>query len=129
MSAVTAITHKQKVSIVDHLVLESERKGVDKAKVFPREIKLVNQLFPRYPDLTFWLGINLGFQLQSLAWFKAEGAVELETKWRYHRLMSLQRPPSIPKPIELDKPAKSREHGAMKHRGGEQGPQLQSNPT
>lgn len=102
MSPALAITHKQKVSIVDRLLLEEVRKGPDKAKVFPREIKLVNQLFPRYPDLTFWMGINLGFQLHSLAWFKAEGASELEIKWRYYKLTSVQ-----PPPIPLDNPAKS----------------------
>jgi hypothetical protein len=122
MTPAPEITHKERVSIVDHLILESERKGPDKAKVFAREIKLVKQLYPRYPDLSFWLGINLGFQLHSLGWFKAEGAVELEAKWRYHKIISRQSPPAVPSPITLDNPVKSE---SMVHERVEQGSALQ----
>jgi hypothetical protein len=116
------ITHRQKVAIVDHLILESERKGPNKGKVFAREVKLIGQLYPKYPDLSFWLGINMGFQLHSLGWFKTDGAVELETKWRYHKLLSRQSPP-VPPPISLDKSIKSE---SMVHERVEQGSALQS---
>ena len=92
------------MAIIDFLLLESVRKGPDKGKVFAREVKLVNQLFPLYPDLGFWLGLNLGFHLHSLAWFKMEGENggkwPLEIAWRYHKLVTGAQ-------NELDKRAKS----------------------
>lgn len=107
MTAAAPVPHKVKIMIIDHLLSESARKGPDAGKVFAREVKLVTGLLARYPDPTFWLGLGLGYGLNSLAFFKTErGAEELEIAWRYYRLTGVQ-PPSI----ALDKPTKPESMG------------------
>lgn len=96
--------HRVRLDIIERLVKPDILKG--NPKMYAREMKNLNDLFPRYPDPAFWLGINLGFQLHSLAWFKAEGAAELEAKWRYSLLIAAQ-----PTPIPLDIPTKPESMG------------------
>lgn len=46
---------------------------------WPREMKVLNDLMTRYPDLDFWTRHEPDFLLNSLAWFKsADGAAHLD---------------------------------------------------
>lgn len=80
------ITHKSKIEIIESLLKEEVRKNGN--KIWGREVKLLNELIKKYPDEKFWRQLNLGFQLNSLAWFKADGQQELEIKWRYHKIVN-----------------------------------------
>lgn len=82
------IVHKSKIEIIKLLVKEVNLKGP--VNIWGREIKLLNQLIEKYPEETFWRGLNFGFQLNSLAWFKIDGKAELEKAWRYYKLTGPQ---------------------------------------
>lgn len=75
------VPHKTRVGIIDLLLLEEVRKGVP--NIFPREVRLINELLKTYPEPQFWMDLHLGYQLHSLAFFKTErGAAELDQAYR-----------------------------------------------
>ena len=48
------------------------------SRVWAREIKIAKKIFNLYPDIDFWNNIDLGFPLNSLAWFcSSEGKYAL----------------------------------------------------
>ena len=50
--------------------------------VWPREMKLLNELMKEYPEIHFWNNLDLGFQLNSLAWLKTEkGQETIQSKY------------------------------------------------
>lgn len=50
---------------------------------WPREIKIIGQLFTKYPNEEFWITLNITFFLNSFAYFKTgDGENELEKQWR-----------------------------------------------
>jgi hypothetical protein len=50
---------------------------------FARETKMIGQLYSKYPNEEFWKKMNLGFLLNSFAYFKTlQGNEELEKQWR-----------------------------------------------
>jgi hypothetical protein len=58
-----------------------------------REMKLLRDILAggHYADAGFWMTLGLGFQLNSLAWFKTpEGAAELEKHWRLYQFTKVQ---------------------------------------
>jgi hypothetical protein len=76
------ITHKSKLSIVNRLV---KAESLQKPHALARELKLMKQLADSiYDDAGFWFALNLGFQLNSLAWFRGDGKGELEKQWRLY---------------------------------------------
>ncbi len=40
-----------------------------------REMKILKGLMQEYPELPFWENVDLGFHLNSLAWFKSEDGI------------------------------------------------------
>ncbi len=40
-------------------------------RIWPREIKIANSILKKHSDAQFWNELELGFQLNSLAWFKS----------------------------------------------------------
>ena len=54
--------------------------------VWPREMKIMNRLWDKYPDEVFWITFELPFQLKSLAWFIGDGQNELERQWNFFKL-------------------------------------------
>lgn len=69
---------------IDFLVKDEQKK----IKGFwPREVKIVNKLFEKYSDESFWITLDLGFKLNSIAFFLTEdGRNELEKYWRLFNL-------------------------------------------
>lgn len=56
-------------------------KGTDWGK----EIKIIGQCYLSYPNEIFWKNLNLGFLLNSFAFFKTpDGKNELEKHWRLY---------------------------------------------
>lgn len=56
------------------------------AIVWPRELKITEQLIKKYPEPDFWLHMDLGFQLNSLAWFiGSEGAAEIMRRYKLYK--------------------------------------------
>ena len=73
--------HKKKIKIIKSL-LKPEITSVKNATIWPREIKLINQLFGFYPNDEFWDYVGMNFSLNSLAWFKTDdGEKELKRMW------------------------------------------------
>ena len=71
-----------------------------------REIKIINTLWNKYPEPSFWATFALTFQLNSLAWLMGEGQPELTRQWNYFKLDKQQQKPIIayvetPVPTEL----------------------------
>ena len=65
---------------------------------WPREMKLMNSLWARYPDEEFWLNLTLPWTLNSLAFLKSgRGSQELERKYNEYTYT----PPDLEKPTEL----------------------------
>lgn len=54
--------------------------------IWPREMKMANDLIERYPDYDFWESIQFDFKLNSLAWFIGEGKDDLFLKWNVFKL-------------------------------------------
>lgn len=68
---------------------------------WPREMKLLKQLYPLYPDEQFWLKIDFTFMLNSLAYFKTgEGAIALKRQWGLYRMTHPA--PVAPPQFDLD---------------------------
>lgn len=54
---------------------------------WPREMKIANGLWKKYPDPLFWPQFILTFQLNSLAWLiNGDGEQELIRQWNYYQL-------------------------------------------
>lgn len=86
------ITHLQRKPIIRRHVFEEILKA-DKT-TWGKELKILKQLTDggRYGDFSFWMDMGLGFQLNSLAWFKTpEGAATLEKLWRFHLMDDAQK--------------------------------------
>mgnify|MGYP001618647651 CR=1 FL=1 len=80
------IDHKTRIRILTTHLKEEQLKNP--ANIWGREIKILKGLtIGRYEDADFWLGMGLGFKLNSFAWFKsAEGQAHLESSWRLYQL-------------------------------------------
>ena len=53
---------------------------------WPKEIKISKTLLSKYPDLLFWKWINLGFKLNSLAYFlTSKGKTLLYNKNKFYK--------------------------------------------
>lgn len=73
--------HKAKIKLIKSL-LKEELVSQKNASFWPREIKLVNQLYKVYPNDAFWDLVGLSFKLNSLAWFLTDdGQKELKRLW------------------------------------------------
>jgi hypothetical protein len=95
-----SMPHRTKLDVIKRLVKEEILTGPNKGVMWGREVKNLNHLLAKYPDEAFWTGLNPGYTMHSLAFFKTpRGADELETAWRYYKLTSSQN--------QLDKPTKS----------------------
>lgn len=53
---------------------------------WPREIKIMNSLWKKYPDEVFWIIFELTFKLKSLAWLIGDGKNELIRQWNFFQL-------------------------------------------
>lgn len=54
-----------------------------KYKFYAKETKILGECYLLYPNEEFWKNMNLGFQLNSFAFFKMQqGKDELEKQWR-----------------------------------------------
>lgn len=60
---------KEKREIIKRLVKQPR---VDDKYFWPREMKILNKLWEKYPDPKFWETFVLTFQLNSLAWLLTE---------------------------------------------------------
>lgn len=50
---------------------------------YSRETKILGSLYLQYPNEEFWRNLNIGFQINSFAYFKTvEGKADLENKWK-----------------------------------------------
>ena len=64
----------------------------------------MNGLWKKYPDEVFWITFELPFQLNSLAWFIAEGSEELNRQWNYYQLDKKRKQATIDKSSYSDLP-------------------------
>jgi hypothetical protein len=52
-------------------------------KFWPREMKIAKDLYYDYPNDDFWKNVNIGFKVNSLAWFKMKNGDDLlKTKYK-----------------------------------------------
>lgn len=59
------------------------KKGVLNSHTWIREMAIINKLWALYPDLEFWRGFSLDFQLNSAAWLLTEnGKDKLAQEYR-----------------------------------------------
>lgn len=65
---------------------------------FAKETKILGDLYLKYPNEEFWKNLNLGYQLNSFAYFKtSDGDNELEKQWRLFILdKTLDKKPNLP---------------------------------
>lgn len=54
--------------------------------IWPREMKIMNTLWKKYPEPFFWTQFALTFKLNSLAWLIGEGNAELTRQWNFFQL-------------------------------------------
>ena len=47
---------------------------------YPRELGIINKLWALYPDIDFWRGFSLDFQLNSAAWLLTENGKDKLTQ-------------------------------------------------
>lgn len=66
---------KDKRELIGNLVVVS-RDDYKNPVFWSREMKLINELLSIYPNPKFLQSINLGFKLNSLAWFKMKDGKE-----------------------------------------------------
>lgn len=71
---------------------------------WPREMKIMNNLWKKYPDPVFWITFTLGFQLNSLAWFIGDGSAELIRQWNFLQLDKKRNESSIDKNVYVNLP-------------------------
>lgn len=74
-----------------------------------REIKIAQRLLTKFPDVKFWEWLNLGFQLNSLAWFiSPDGTKRLKKEFGQFNLV-LPEPPKyvmdLVNPVEIQAPS------------------------
>ena len=83
---------------IQNLTKVPSKNHPDSKMFWPREMKLMNSLWARYPDEEFWLNLTLPWTLNSLAFLKSgRGSQELERKYNEYTYT----PPDLEKPTEL----------------------------
>lgn len=88
---------RQKQKFIDRIVKKESLN-------WAREMKIMNGLWKKYPDEVFWITFELPFQLNSLAWFIAEGSEELNRQWNYYQLDRKRKQATIDKSSYSDLP-------------------------
>lgn len=83
---------------------------------WPREMKIMNSLWKKYPDPVFWITLSLGFQLNSLAWFIGDGQDELIRQWNFLQLDRKRKQSMIDEKTYADLPLFTEEKQEFKPR-------------
>ena len=88
MSIKSNITRNLSIFLMDRFlkpeILEGKKKDY---KFYAMETKLLGKSYLQYPNEEFWRNMNLGFQLNSFAFFVSkQGKDELEKQWRIFQL-------------------------------------------
>lgn len=83
------IDHKTKINLIKSFIFEEDLKN---PRIWGREVKLLNEILPKYPDLEFWVRLNLGYKIHSFAFFKTErGILELKSQYTSFKAMKSER--------------------------------------
>lgn len=76
--------HELCIQIIEKL-LKPER--LEEKNIWGREVKILKILLPKYPNVRFWAQLNLGYLLNSLAFFLSNnGNKVISQKWGHFLL-------------------------------------------